>query len=80
MRQPHERLARAVIVQAFKDATERKDSYIRSEARSFLTGSSPTWAHSLRDWCQLGDVSYKKLSNKVKELKNNGWKNIKNSL
>ena len=74
---PHQKLAKAVIAQALRDALDPQDSAIRSEARSFLRASSPTWGQSFHDWCMIADICASKLSNKVKEWDKKGWPTIK---
>lgn len=46
-------LAAAVILQAWLDAMDEKNSKQRIQARLFLTGFNPEWRTSLEKWCEL---------------------------
>lgn len=54
-------LAKAVIVQAFKDACKTKDSYVRRSARNFLCAKNDLWLESLKTWCDAGEVDYNRI-------------------
>ena len=50
-------LAEAVLLQAQKDASIRKDCFDRRSARNFLCGTSRPWLESLELWCSLAEIS-----------------------
>jgi hypothetical protein len=46
-------MAKAVILQAIKDASALRDTYNRRTARNFLTGCTSEWRDSLETWSDL---------------------------
>ena len=54
-------LAKAVIIQAYKDACRSKDSYIRKTAINFLCAKNELWRESLKTWCDAGEVDYNRI-------------------
>lgn len=46
-------LAAAVILQAWLDAMDEKNSNQRIQARLFLTGFNKEWKKSLEKWCEV---------------------------
>lgn len=46
-------LAAAVILQAWIDAMDEKNTKHRIEARLFLTGANREWRESLEHWCSV---------------------------
>lgn len=70
-----ERLAKAVIVQAIRDAKKKKSSECsfakdKKEAISFLKGNGKLWNASLESWCFVAGIS----QNKIKKYANERWR------
>lgn len=49
-------LAKAVILQAMKDANRHKESYDTLSARNFLCAINRLWEESLVYWCDVAGI------------------------
>lgn len=65
-----EQLFKAVIVQAYQDASAKKPSYERAVARMFLTGANKEFKEHLKFCCEIAKVNPDNLMRKAKKL----WK------
>ena len=60
-------LAAAVILQAWLDAEEQKNTKHRIQARLFLKGGNKEWKDSLERWCEISETNPMVIMKKARE-------------